>query len=53
MSTGTQAQLSMSTGTQAQLSMSTGTQAPKRSMPYQWARSQLACFNKDQITLSP
>jgi len=44
---GTARQLSMSTRTQAQLSMSKRTQALNRSMPNQWARSQLVCFNEE------
>jgi len=32
--------------------MSTETQALNRSMPNQWARSQLVCFNKDQLSMS-
>ena len=48
---GTIRQLSMSTRTQAQLSMSKRTQALNRSMPNQWARSQLVYFNEDQTTL--
>ena len=48
---GTIRKLSTSTRTQAQQSISKRTQALNRSMPNQWARSQLVCFNEDQLSM--